>query len=65
MNTKVIPLRRDVLPENIFQMIESYMLGDLSCIHILGVTRDGRIINTSAGDVPDVMRKHDSIKRRN
>ena len=64
MNSNVIPIRREVLPNNIFQVIEDFMHGKLVSIHILGVTTDGRIINTSAGDVPEVMHKHDSIKRR-
>lgn len=64
MNSKVVPFRREVMPDNIFQMIEKYMHGELSTIHIVGVTTDGRVINTSAGDSPEFIRKHDSIKRR-
>lgn len=64
MNSNIIPLRRDVLPANIFQAIDDYMHGRLTCIHIIGITHDGQIINTSAGDVPDVMRQNDSFKKR-
>lgn len=64
MKSNVIPLRRDVLPDNIFQAIDDYMHGRLTCIHIIGITSDGQIINTCAGDVPEVIRNNDSFKRR-
>lgn len=61
--SNVIPIRRDVLPENIFQMIEDYMLGNLVSIHIIGATADGRVVNTSAGDIPREIKRHDSLKK--
>lgn len=62
--TNVIQMRREVLPYNVFKMIEDYMHGDLITLHIVGVTNSGQVINTSAGDVPAVMSKHDSLKKR-
>lgn len=59
----IVPLRRDVLPENIFKMIEDYMFGNLVSLHIIGVTSDGRVINTSAGDIPRDIKRHDSLKK--
>lgn len=61
--SNVIPIHRDILPENIFRMIEDYMLGNLISLHIIGVTSDGRVINTSAGDIPRDIKRHDSLKK--
>jgi hypothetical protein len=63
MNSKVIPLRREVLPANIFQMIEDYMYGTLVSIHVIGATADGRVVSTSAGDIPSEISRHDIKKR--
>lgn len=63
MKNNVIPLRRDVLPVNIFQMIEDYMHGKLQTIHIIGATADGRVVSTSAGDIPAIIAKHDTLKK--
>lgn len=62
--SNVIPIRRDVLPENIFRMIEDYMHGKLISIHIIGATIDGRVVNTSAGDIPAEIKAHDSLKKQ-
>lgn len=59
----VRPLVRDVLPENIFKMIEGFMLGEIHSIHIVAVTKDDEIINTSAGGIPHEIKRHDSLKR--
>lgn len=61
--SNVIPIRREVLPENVFRMIEDYMLGNLVSLHIIGATIDGRVVNTSAGDIPHEIKRHDSLKK--
>lgn len=60
MSAKIIPIRRDVLPEKIFSMVERYMVGELSAIHIIGVTTNGRVINASAGDIPQFIKQNDA-----
>lgn len=60
MTAKIIPIRREVLPERIFSMVERYMMGELSAIHIIGVTADGRVINASAGDIPQFIKQNDA-----
>lgn len=63
MNKNVIPIRKDVIPENIFQMIDDYMHGNLTAIHIIGVTLDRKVISTSAGEVPAEISQFDIKKR--
>lgn len=52
METKVIDMRREVLPEKVFRFIEGFMLGDIVTLHLTGLTRDGRVISTVAGKPP-------------
>lgn len=61
--SRIIPMRREILPANIFAMIERYMHGELVTLHIIGATADGRVINTSAGDTPTILRRTDSLKK--
>jgi len=62
MNTRevIVPMTR--LPENIGRMLNMYLSGEVTTMHILAVTKDEKIINTSVGNVPNVMAKHDSFK---
>lgn len=62
MNSNVIPIKRDVLPANIFKMIEDFMYGNLTSLHIIGSTLDGHVVSTSAGDIPREMKRHDMKK---
>ena len=64
MASNVIPIRRDFLPDNVFKMVEDYMHGKLITIHIVGVTDDGRVISTSAGNVPASLARHDDLKKQ-
>jgi hypothetical protein len=56
----IVPMTR--LPENIGRMLNMYLSGEVTTMHILAVTKDEKIINTSVGNVPNVMAKHDSFK---
>lgn len=56
----IVPITR--LPENIGQMMNMYLSGEVTTMHIIAITKDEKIINTSVGDVPNVMVEHDSFK---
>ena len=56
----IVPMTR--LPENIGRMLNMYLAGELDAMHIVACTKDGRILNTSAGNMPNVILKHDSFK---
>lgn len=62
MNKNVVPLRRSVLPQNIFDLVERFMLGDLEAIHIIGVTVGGEVVSTSAGKVPSMVERLDKAR---
>lgn len=63
MENKVVQFRRDVLPANIFEMIQGYMHGDITALHIIATTADGKVISTSSGDIPVEISRHD-VKTR-
>lgn len=56
----VLEFRRTVLPEDVFEVIEGYMMGKYTSIHILAVDRNDDIVQVTAGDVPEVMSRYDS-----
>ena len=60
MNSKIIPIRRDVLPENIFNVIDGYMHGTIKAIHIIAVTDKDEIITSSAGAIPPALSRWDT-----
>lgn len=56
----IVPITR--LPENIGRVLNMYLSGDVTTLHICAITRDGKILNTGAGDLPSVLRENDSLK---
>jgi len=58
----VVPLSR--LPENIGRMLNMYLSGEVVSLHLIGATRDGRVINTSSEGMLDEVKRHDSLVHR-
>lgn len=48
-------------PKNIGEMLNRFIKGDVISLHMVGVTRDGRVINTSTSGIPDDIRRHDTF----
>lgn len=53
-------IRRTVLPQDVFELIEGYMLGTIKTLHLIAVTKNDRIIRVSAGAIPDFIAANDS-----
>lgn len=49
------------LPANIGEMLNRFMSGDVVSLHIVGVTKDEKVISVSTNGIPDLIRKHDSF----
>ena len=47
----VTPIRRTVLPEEVFNAIEKYMHGEYVSLYILALDVDGNIEQVTAGDI--------------
>lgn len=58
--SSVREIRKTVLPNDIFKMIEAYMHGDIVALHIIAVTKDQKVIRTSAGDIPEYISANDT-----
>lgn len=48
-------------PKNIGHMLNRFIAGDVISLHMVGVTREGGLINTSTSGIPDDIRRHDSF----
>lgn len=55
----IVPMTR--LPENIGRMLNMYLSGEVTSLHIIGTTSDGRVISASTKGIPDLIRGHDSL----
>ena len=53
-------IRRTVLPKDVFDLIEGYMLGKLKTLHIIAVSKKGAVVRVSAGAIPDYIAANDS-----
>lgn len=53
-------IRRTVLPQDVFELVEGYMLGTIKTLHMIAVTKNGQIIRVSAGSIPDYIAANDS-----
>ena len=53
-------IRRTVLPKDIYDLIEAYMFGDITALHVIALSKNDQIISVSAGAVPDYIAANDS-----
>lgn len=53
-------IRRTVLPKDVFELVEGYMLGNIKTLHMIAVTKNDQIIRVSAGAIPDFIAANDS-----
>lgn len=58
--SQIHEIRRTVLPKDIFDLIEGYMLGDIVALHVIAVTKQQKVVRYSAGAIPDYIAANDS-----
>ena len=55
----VVPLSR--LPQNIGDMLNQFMSGDVTSLHIVGVTKAGSVISTSSAGMLNEVKRNDTF----
>lgn len=58
--TGIKEIQRTVLPKDVFDLIEGYMMGEVKTLHIIAVTRKGSILRVSTGAIPDFIAANDT-----
>jgi hypothetical protein len=53
-------IRRTVLPRDVFELIEGYMMGEIKTLHIVAVSRKGTVVRVSTGAIPEYIAANDS-----
>lgn len=49
------------LPKNIGEAMNKLIAGEFIDVHVIAVTKDGRVVSTSTKGVPDLIRAHDRL----
>lgn len=49
------------LPKNIGDMLNRFLSGDVTSLHLIGTTNDGKVISTSTAGMLDEIRKNDTF----
>lgn len=53
-------MRRTVLPKEIFDVIEGYMMGDYESLYVIARHKNGSVARLSAGAIPEFISSNDS-----
>lgn len=55
----VVQLSR--FPQNIADMLNRFLSGDVMSLHMIGTTKDGKVISTSSAGMLDEIRRNDTF----
>lgn len=60
MSKNVSELRNTVLPREIFDVIEGYMMGDYTTLHVIAIHKNRNVVRLSAGCIPEFISANDT-----
>lgn len=58
---KCVVVQLSRLPENIGEMLNRFLSGDVTSLHLIGATKDGKVISTSTAGMLNEIRKNDTF----